>query len=96
MRYDPKKIIVLNKESFIDEKIKKVKEVIKKFFNREPTKEEEQKARYNYGNDYDKLINNKYDIGYLMPDYVKVKNVVLYEGDFCFIDEKNTLYYIAD
>lgn len=96
MGYNPEKIIILDKESFVEEKIKKVKGVIKKFFNRETTKEEEQKARYNYGNDYDKLISNKYDVGYLLPQLVKVKNVVLYEGDFCFIDEKNTLYYIAD
>lgn len=93
--YNIKDIKVLSKIEYIEEKIKRDLETIKKF-GFTPKEEAMKEVARNYEKQYMDLLNNKYDIGYLIPDYVKVKQVVLYQNDFCFIDDKNKLYYIAD
>lgn len=93
MRYNINEVKVLTEEDYVKEKLKRNIQACKEF-GFEPLKEKIEIVTKRYHDDYNKLLNNNYDVGGLIPAFVKVKQIVLYQDDFCFIDDKNKLYYI--
>lgn len=93
MGYNPEKIIILDKESFIQEKSKALLKTLK-MVNIKITPEQLEKEKQQYAAKYDDLMANGCDVGGLLPCYEKIKHIVLYEGDFGFQNNKNVLYYL--
>jgi hypothetical protein len=92
--YNPEKIIILDKESFIQEKLKNLLKTLK-MVHIEITPEQIEKEKQQYAAKYDDLMTNGCDVGGLVPCYEKIKNIVLYEGWFGFLNNKNVLYYLT-